>query len=57
MVGTTKETFTAVGPKICIPTEPKHLARGYGLHLGAILRDIVNVNKTKLQRKKKNLQD
>jgi len=42
-----------VDPKTGIPTEPKHLARGYSLQLGAILRDVVNVNETKLRTKKK----
>ena len=58
MVGTTRESFTAVDPKTGIPTEPKHLAKGYGLQLGAIVRDVVSVNETCLRsKKKKHLQD
>ncbi|KAK1609673.1 hypothetical protein QYE76_033346 [Lolium multiflorum] len=52
-VGTTREIITAVDAKTGLPTEPKHLAKGYGLQLGAILRDVVDVNETKLRTKKK----
>ena len=56
-VGSTRERFTEVNPKTGLPTEPKHLARGYGLQLGAILRETVSVNETKLRtNKKKHLQ-
>ncbi|KAK1660551.1 hypothetical protein QYE76_048710 [Lolium multiflorum] len=47
-VGTTRDIITAVDAKTGIPTEPKHVAKGYGLQLGAILRDLVDVNETKL---------
>ena len=52
-VGTTRDIITAVDAKTGIPTEPKHVAKGYGLQLGAILRDVVDVNETKLRTKKK----
>ena len=52
-VGTTKESFFAVNPQTGLPTHPPELARGYGLQLGAILRDVVSVNETKLRTKKK----
>ena len=52
-VGTTRDIITAVDAKTGIPTEPKHVAKGYGLQLGAILRDVVSVNETKLRTKKK----
>ena len=51
-VGATKETFFAVNPQTGLPTHPPELARGYGLQLGAILRDVVSVNETKLRTKK-----
>ena len=54
-VGSTRERFTEVNPKTGLPTEPKTLARGYGLQLGAILRETVSVNKTKLRTHKKKL--
>jgi hypothetical protein len=52
-VGTTRDIITAVDAKTGLPTEPKHVAKGYGLQLGAILRDVVDVNETKLRTKKK----
>ena len=56
-VGSTRERFTAVNPKTGLPTKPKSLARRYGLQLGAILRETVSVNETKLRtNKKKHLQ-
>ncbi|KAK1678840.1 hypothetical protein QYE76_039688 [Lolium multiflorum] len=55
-VGTTRDIITAVDAKTGLPTEPKHVAKGYGLQLGAILRDVVDVNETKLRTKKKHLQ-
>jgi hypothetical protein len=40
-----------VDPTSGIPKEPLNFTKGYGLQLVAILRDIVNVNETNLQKK------
>jgi hypothetical protein len=43
-----QDTFTLVDPNSGIPKEPIKFAKGHGLQLEAILRDIVNVNETNL---------
>jgi hypothetical protein len=40
-----------VDPASGIPKEPVKFAKGYGLQLAAILRDVVNVNETNLRSK------
>jgi hypothetical protein len=51
LVAAQRDTFTLVDPASGIPKEPLKFAKGYGLQLAAILRDVINVNETNLQSK------
>jgi hypothetical protein len=50
-VGNVRQTFTEVDPSNGVPLMPKDLAKGYFLQVAAILRDVVNINKTTLKKK------
>jgi uncharacterized protein YfbU (UPF0304 family) len=52
-VGTVRELVRAVDPASGLPTEPKKLAKGYGLQVAAILRDVVNLNEVDIRDKNK----
>ena len=47
---TLKEEFTQVDSD-GNPTEPKHIVKGYSVHLGCILRSIVSINTENLRHK------
>jgi hypothetical protein len=51
LVAAQRDTFTLVDPASGIPKEPLKFAKGYGLQLATILRDVVNVNEMNLQSK------
>jgi hypothetical protein len=51
LVAAKRDTFTLVDPASGIPKEPLNFAKGYGLQLAAILRDVVNVNEMNLRSK------
>jgi hypothetical protein len=48
LVAAKRDTFTFVDPASGILKEPVKFAKGYGLQLAAILRDVVNVNEMNL---------
>jgi hypothetical protein len=43
-----------VDPASGLPTGPVHIAKGYGLQVETILRDVINLNETDLRGKNKN---
>ena len=52
-VSTAREAFTAVDPTSGLPIEPKYLVKGYGIQLGAIAREVLNLNETDIREKSK----
>src|SRR4051812_1325123 len=45
------EEFTKVDPANGLPTHPIHVAKGYGISIGCILRELVNLNEEDLRSK------
>src|ERR1041385_2821442 len=52
-LSTIREEFTEVHLASGLPTQPIHVARGYGRRIGCILRELVNINEEDIREKSK----